>query len=246
MEKVVSYEMSKDPRWKNLLGETYGFVEVIEFLRMERVGKNSYSYWKAKCQCGNEFEVRGSALTTGNTKSCGCHQVKRATEANHKHGLATRRKGYHPLYQRHSVMMRRCYNPDCPEYQWYGGKGVKVAEELQDVENYCLLLEKKLGLPNGLEVDRIDPDGDYTLENLQYATSSEQKLNTGRSHGHCITGRETKTYRTYRTVIKKEGGRETWPTFQDFLNDKGSKPEGARFVRENPKQPFSQTNGNWK
>lgn len=29
-------------------------------------------WWKTKCDCGNTKIVRGSSLTTGNTRSCGC------------------------------------------------------------------------------------------------------------------------------------------------------------------------------
>ena len=33
---------------------------------------NHGCYWHCKCECGNEFEVRGDSLRNGKTKSCGC------------------------------------------------------------------------------------------------------------------------------------------------------------------------------
>lgn len=34
--------------------------------------RDKYTYWLCKCDCGNEVVVRGSHLTTGAVKSCGC------------------------------------------------------------------------------------------------------------------------------------------------------------------------------
>lgn len=40
-----------------------------------------------------------------------------------KHGLST-----HPLYQTWKSMMNRCYNSSNKNYQYYGGKGIKVCK----------------------------------------------------------------------------------------------------------------------
>ena len=41
-----------------------------KFLLPER--KRGLKVWHCKCECGNEKDVIQSALTSGNTKSCGC------------------------------------------------------------------------------------------------------------------------------------------------------------------------------
>ena len=61
-------------RGLNLLNETYGYLTVIE--------KISDRMWKCLCACGNTITTTTGALRSGNTKSCGCYQKKRATEAN--------------------------------------------------------------------------------------------------------------------------------------------------------------------
>lgn len=55
----------------NLQGKTFGDLKVIEYS-----GKKKASLWKCRCKCGKEIIVRGSSLTSGNTKSCGCSRNK--------------------------------------------------------------------------------------------------------------------------------------------------------------------------
>lgn len=53
-----------------LLGNTYGRLTVVEMLYNHN---NTHStYCKCQCSCGNIVAVRPSALTSGNTSSCGC------------------------------------------------------------------------------------------------------------------------------------------------------------------------------
>lgn len=54
---------------KNLLGQTFGKLTVIEELP-ER--KNGGIVWLCQCECGNQIKVTTNSLTTGNTQSCGC------------------------------------------------------------------------------------------------------------------------------------------------------------------------------
>lgn len=69
-------------------------------------------------------------------------------------------------------MKRRCYNPNCDPYKYYGGKGVKVCDEWLEYEGF-----KSWALANGysdnLTIDRIDSNGDYEPENCQWVTMSE-------------------------------------------------------------------------
>lgn len=63
----------------NLLGQKFGKLTVIE----EMPSKNGYSMWKCKCECGNIVIIRGSHLTSENTKSCGCTSTNKLIEYNH-------------------------------------------------------------------------------------------------------------------------------------------------------------------
>lgn len=53
---------------KDILGQHFGRLTVIA----KAPSRNGRSYWLCRCECGNEVIVRGTSLTSGNTKSCGC------------------------------------------------------------------------------------------------------------------------------------------------------------------------------
>lgn len=51
-------------------GETFGMLTAIE--RIENYQGRGRTYYRCKCECGNEKIVLGSGLVTGKTKTCGC------------------------------------------------------------------------------------------------------------------------------------------------------------------------------
>lgn len=56
------------PKLKNLLGKTFGELEVIDlYPESDSHGR----YWLCRCSCGRETLVRGTNLTNGHTKTCG-------------------------------------------------------------------------------------------------------------------------------------------------------------------------------
>lgn len=52
----------------NLIGNKYGKLTVVDYVEIDKKG----SYWKCKCDCGNETIVSARCLTNGHTMSCGC------------------------------------------------------------------------------------------------------------------------------------------------------------------------------
>ena len=56
------------------------------------------------------------------------------------HGDA-KRGGLTRLYRIYHNMIERCYNPNKPDYCWYGGKGVAVCEEWKG--NYVAFLARR-------------------------------------------------------------------------------------------------------
>ena len=58
------------PPIEDLAGLTFGKLTVLELAEW----KNGTSYWRCRCNCGNETVVRYSNLVSGHTKSCGCMQ----------------------------------------------------------------------------------------------------------------------------------------------------------------------------
>lgn len=63
-------KMLQETRTKNLVGQRFGKLVVIEML--DERNKNDRIVYKCKCDCGNEVDVLGNSLTTNHTLSCGC------------------------------------------------------------------------------------------------------------------------------------------------------------------------------
>lgn len=53
---------------KDLLGETFGFLKVVDFAYT----KDNNAYWKCVCKCGKEKVAKGTELIQGHIISCGC------------------------------------------------------------------------------------------------------------------------------------------------------------------------------
>lgn len=78
-------------------GNRYGMFTLIMKLD-ERTKNGSYKYI-VQCDCGESKVLGFSAMSTGNTKSCGCQQNLRGKDSPHfKHGFANKN---HPEYKRY-------------------------------------------------------------------------------------------------------------------------------------------------
>ena len=83
----------KKPTRRNFIdieGQKFGRLLVVEYRGMAqptRVKKKSHK-WLCRCDCGNEREIIGEHLRTGNTTSCGCLSNLRPLEK-----IANIRKG---------------------------------------------------------------------------------------------------------------------------------------------------------
>ena len=166
----------KSTRFIDLTGQTFGYLTVLE--RGEN-NAHGHTRWRCRCVCGRETLVATAKLRNGRTISCGCMGLRHATEAKLRHGDALS-KGKVRLYTTWEAMKRRCYNPNCLQYQYYGGKGVKVCGEWLEYEGFKAWAVAN-GYADNLTIDRIDSNGDYEPENCQWITLAE---NISRAHRH--------------------------------------------------------------
>ena len=144
-------------------GQKFGEWEVLKGL-----GKGVYL---ARCSCGKTKEVHISNLTRGLSTNCGCIQRKVLSEKNKTHGMA---KSH--IYKVWRGIINRCENSNVKSYKNYGGRGIKVCKEWHKFENFYKWSEKN-GYIKGLEIDRIDYNGNYEHDNSRWITHKENSNN---------------------------------------------------------------------
>ena len=139
-------------------------ITIIEF--DGRKGKYRTKYYKALCDCGTEFSVIGTHVTSGHTKSCGC--------------IAKRANGNSRTNEYGSLQgaIRRCYNPNNKKYKNYGARGITVSERYRGSDGVDNLIQD-IGAKPGPEfsLGRIDNDGNYCPGNLRWETWEQQARN---------------------------------------------------------------------
>lgn len=161
---------------KDHTNEKYGRLIVLQFV--ER--KKHNSYWKCRCDCGNEIIVPITYLTTGDTKSCGCLRKEQAIKNGKKNKFVKNKR----LYNIWIDMKRRCYNKNRKAYKNYGGRGIIICDEWKNnfMSFYNWAIEN--GYDDKLTIDRIDNNGNYEPNNCRWATLKQQANNT--SHNHVV------------------------------------------------------------
>lgn len=171
-------EINSKRRTIDHTGERYGRLVVLS--RDENhvtAGGNKKVRWLCRCDCGNTITVSANDLTSGHTASCGCLYRDSRTECNKTDGRRSDR-----LYGVYSNMKSRCYNPKSTSYKYYGGRGIKIAQEWLD--DYAAF--RKWAYANGYDdaaphgectIDRIDVDGNYEPSNCRWVNLSTQSKN---------------------------------------------------------------------
>ncbi len=154
----------------DITGQVFGEWKVLS-----RFGTSKKVEWTCQCSCGSVKVVKGTDIRFGKSKSCGC-LAKKLTEERKKSSLS---KLHSTTYNSWCGMKQRCLYTKHPQYKDYGGRGVKVCSQwLNDFEQFLKDLGPK---PDGMSLDRIDVNADYSPANCKWSTRSEQSNNTRRS-----------------------------------------------------------------
>lgn len=171
----------------DLTGQRFGMLTVTAY---DHTGNYWESYWRCRCDCGNEAVVRSKSLRQGVTKSCGCQSSRYTCTKRTTHGATRGREKSHE-YRCWAMMKNRCLAPTSHAYSKYGGRGITVCVRWRG--SFAAFLEDMGPSPSpGHSIDRIDNDGDYCPENCRWATKKEQARNRTRSRFLTCRG-ETKT-----------------------------------------------------
>lgn len=140
-------------------GKKLNRLTIVKFSHQDKRWRKWYF---VKCDCGNKKVIMGSAMSSGNTKSCGCmsKEVKAATRISHNHSEIT------------AIILGYKRNAEKRGFGWLLKRS--------DVENiikkdcfYCgtcptNIKKTKNSIGDGLSysgIDRIDSLKSYTIEN---------------------------------------------------------------------------------
>ena len=150
-------------------GDIQGRFTVLGVYKNPDVVKHLFAH--VQCACGSPPRyVRIDGLCNGTSQSCGCLQKESVT----KHGAWGK-----PLFVIWRAMHNRCTNPKDKRYPRYGGRGIAVCERWHDVHNF--MADMTEGYEKGLQLDRIDNDGQYEPGNCKWSTTKQQTRNYSRN-----------------------------------------------------------------
>lgn len=165
--------MGKNHRLIDLTGQTFANWTVLRrggtrVIRKERTTA-TIPLWVCRCSCGTERELIRTVLVRGKSKSCGCLTGKLISDVKRTHGAYGT-----PTYLCWAGMIQRCTNPSNPAWEYYGGRGINVCPSWLKFEQFLADMGER---PKGLELDRIDNDGDYEPSNCRWTTRRTQVHN---------------------------------------------------------------------
>ena len=170
-DKKEQEKLSKLPK----IGERNELLVILEVHPKEKK-------LTVQCDCGKTNIIK--IINFKKTKSCGCFLSKISTT----HGWC--KKDDHikrRWYDRWRSMIKRCYREKCHAYKNYGARGIRVCDRWLEpngagCENYYNDIHNILGPQPSLEhsLDRIDNNGMYEINNMRWATNSEQTKNQRR------------------------------------------------------------------
>lgn len=181
------------------LGKRYGHLIVSREVSLcERVNKERRREFVFICDCGVEVvkvlkHVKKSKLP----QSCGCKNYEYRSKLLRQHGQSGTRH-----YKSWQKMKERCNNPSSDYYSDYGGRGISYCDEWETFIGFWK--EMAEGYSEELELDRIDPNGNYCKENCKWSTESHQAYNQ----------RKRKTNTSGRTGVYEKKDGKFWAEIQ--------------------------------
>lgn len=160
---------------QNLENKIFGRLTVLNFHGYQ--GKSRL--WLCICDCGVYSKVSTGALNAGKSLSCGCLNRERTAISNSTtHPQIKHRMKGTSTYNIYRSMRDRCYSKKNVSYPRYGGRGIKICKRWMKFENFL----KDMGIrPEGMQLDRIDNNGNYYKKNCRWVTPRENSNNRSSS-----------------------------------------------------------------
>lgn len=127
-------------------------------------------YFSYKCDCGNVKQATLNHIRTGNVKSCGClvktrNGLGRTSICNVWRGIKS-----------------RCYGKANPKY--YSERGIVMCDDWRNSFDSFYTWSMDNGYKEGLQIDRINTDGNYEPSNCRFVTAKENCNNRRKPKKH--------------------------------------------------------------
>lgn len=154
----------------------YQIGNIFNLVQIDEIYKRADGRKMAKVHCilcGKVKKVYCSCLTNKKYTSCTCQ-------------LRTHNLSKHKLYSVYYNMKDRCYNPNCHAYKNYGAKNIGICDEWLGKNGFINFYNWALnnGYEDGLTIDRIKADKDYSPENCRFVSLSENVASSNKSSQH--------------------------------------------------------------
>lgn len=159
------------PKSAVVAGDRFGRLVAIEPAGFATYGRNMRTTL-CRCDCGTEKVLPNHSLRAGQIRSCGCLAVEKSQEPR-THGHT--RGGWSPTYSSYMNAKCRVTYPSNPGWARYGGRGIDMCARWR--KSFVAFLEDMGERPDGMSLDRIDPDGNYEPGNCRWATTQQQNAN---------------------------------------------------------------------
>jgi hypothetical protein len=223
--KAESNIVKFGPRFKDISGQRFGRVVAKTPIPKDRAEKSKHIYWNCECDCGNKFRTSATNLKTGHAKSCGCISKEKASMMRRTHSATSKEAApiVRRLYRVWDGMKERCSNPNHVGFKDYGGRGIKVCEQWLNFSNF--LSDMMPSYKSGLQIERMDNNGDYTPSNCTWATRKQECRNRRSNHMISFNGKiqcisawaEELNICQYKISRIIRSGRDIIPLFQEKL-----------------------------
>lgn len=141
---------------------------------------------ECRCDCGVVKTITAASARNGHSQSCGCLKLERSANRGRWGGASTD-PNRAPIYGAWKHAVNRCTKPGHPEFENYGGRGIRVcAEWLSDFSAFEAHIGRRPSAKHSL--DRVDNNSNYEPGNVRWALPRTQSQNKRNAHLVSIGG----------------------------------------------------------